>query len=121
MRTAIIKVKRMDYSAKFWLGVIQELQRRKFKVYKNFKETGDLNIILSGLFENPTSCKNKKVLILERNEWAPNKLNAWDNMFRDIVKHYYDEIIDVTGKTPYHVAGMVIDYINAQERKADKS
>ena len=121
MKTSIIKCDRIESGNNFWIGVIKALQDKKFVVRRDFKTKADLNIVLSGVFENPRGFKGKRVMVLEKKEWWPSKFNAWDSMYRDIVKNYYDEIIDVTGKTTAQVANIVADYINAQERQADKS
>lgn len=122
MQTSIIKVNRQFAKGmEFWISVIKFLQDKEFKVRINFKTKADLNIVLSGMFENPRGFTGKRVMVLEKNEWLPQKFNAWDTMFRDIITHYYDDIIDVTGLTPKQTALKVIDYIHAEERKADKS
>ena len=92
-----------------------------FKVNTNFKEAADLNIVLSGQFENPQGYTGKRVMVLNRNEWVPVAGKAWETMYGDILKHYYDDIVDVTDKTPKQIAKTVIDYIHAEERQADKS
>jgi hypothetical protein len=120
MRVAIVKVSRQPIKSNLWISVIKELQDRKQRVNLNFKQEADLNIVLSGQFENPGGYSGKRVMILNKNEWVPAKGNAWDNMYRDIVKHYYDDIVDVTDKTPKQIAQTVIDYIHAEERKTDK-
>ena len=119
MRSAIIKVARQPQHSVLWLSVIKTLQDKKFKVLKDFSKPADVNIVLSGLFENPVGYTGKKVLVFNSGEWYPSKLNAWDAMYRDIVKHYYDEMIDVTGKTPKEIVNTVIGYINAQERQTN--
>ena len=122
MQTSIIKVDRQgNDTGNFWLGVIKFLQDNKFVVRKDFRTKADLNIILSGQFENPVGFTGKKVMVLNKNNWVPVPGNAWDTMYGDIVKHYYDDIIDVTKLTPKQAAIRVIDYIHAEERKADKS
>ena len=121
MRSAIIKVSRQPQRSVLWLSVIKALQDKKFKVFKDFSKPADVNIVLSGLFENPNGYTGKKVLVLNRNEWHPAKFNAWGSMYRDIVKHYYDEIVDVTDKTPKEIVNTVIEYIDAQERQTHKS
>jgi hypothetical protein len=121
MRTAIIKIPRQPLRSNLWINVINEIMNRKFKVNTNFKEEADLNIVLSGQFENPRGFNGKRVMILNKREWIPSEGgNSWDNMYRDIVKHYYDEIIDVTDKNPKEIANTVVEYIHAEERKADK-
>jgi hypothetical protein len=100
--------------------VIQKLQQQRHPVQKSFPKWADVNIVLSGLFENPRGCKGKRVLFFDKNEWQPRG-RGWDTLYGDIVKHYYDEIIDVTEKTFSETAQAVIDYIHAEERKADKS
>ena len=123
MQTSIIKVNRVGIGAalNFWLGVIKALQDNKFIVRKDFKTKADLNIVLSGQFENPVGFTGKRVMVLNKNPWVPAAGKVWDEMYADIVKHYYDEIIDVTELTPEQAALRVIDYIHAEERKADKS
>ena len=111
----------MDETAGYWLSVIKQLQDNGLKVYRNFKTKADLNIVLSARFENPRGYDGKRIAVVETREWFPPEYNGWDNMFRDIVKHYYDDIINVTGKQSKETAKMVIDYIHAEERKADKS
>ena len=103
-----------------WLDVINEIMNKKMKVNTGFSEKADLNIILSGQFENPRGFTGKRVMILNKKEWVPSKGNAWDTMYRDIVKHYYDDIVDVTDQTPKQIAQTVIDYIHAEERKTNK-
>jgi len=120
MQTSIIKVNRQGQTG-YWVQVIKFLQDNKFIVRKDFKTKADLNIVLSGQFENPVGFTGKKVMILNKNHWVPIKENAWDNMYRDITKHYYDEIIDVTKLSPKQAAIRVIEYIHDEERKADKS
>jgi hypothetical protein len=120
MQTSIIKVNRQPVGITFWISVIKCLQDNKLKVRKDFKTTADLNIVLSGLFENPRGFTGKRVMVLNKNEWAPAQGSAWDRMYGDIVKHYYDDIIDVTKLLPKQAAIRVIDYIHAEERKADK-
>lgn len=119
MRSTIVKVVRQPQNSNLWLGVIKELQDRKFKVRRNFKTPSEMVVVLSGLFENPVGFSGKKVLILNRDEWQPRKLDAWGAMYHGIVKHYYDEIIDVTGLIPKNVATVVSEYIDAQERQTD--
>jgi hypothetical protein len=121
MRSVIIKIPRQPLGSNLWINVINEIMNKKLKVNTSFKESADLNIILSGQFENPRGFTGKRVMILNRKEWLPAKGNAWENMYRDIVKHYYDDIVDVTDKTPKQIAQTVIDYIHAEERKAYKS
>ena len=120
MQKAIIKVNRQPLGSTLWLSVIKELQDRKFIVRRDFKTKADLNIVLSGQYENPVGYTGKRVMVLNKNEWIPVKKNAWKYMYRDIVKHYYDEIIDVTGEPPKRIAEKIIDYIHAEERKAGK-
>jgi hypothetical protein len=120
MQTSIIKVDRQPVGITFWISMIKELQDSKFTVRKDFKTKADLNIVLSGQFENPVGYTGKRVMVLNKNEWMPKQGNAWDKMYGDIVKHYYDDIIDVTKLTPKQAATKVIDYIHAEERKADK-
>ena len=52
-------------------------------------------------------------MVLNRNEWVPVVGKAWETMYGDILKHYYDDIVDVTDKTPKQIAKTVIDYIHA--------
>lgn len=120
MQTSIIKVNRQGTTG-YWVQVIKFLQDNKFIVRKNFKTKADLNIVLSGQFENPVGFTGKRVMFLNKNHWVPREGNAWDTMYGDIVKHYYDDIIDVTKLTPKQAAIRVMEYINAEERKADKS
>ena len=119
MRSAIIKVARQPQHSVLWLSVIKTLQDKKFKVLKDFSKPADVNIVLSGLFENPVGYSGKKVLVFDIREWHPYKFNAWENMYRGIVKHYYDEMINVTGKTPKEIVNTVIGYIHAQERQTN--
>ena len=119
MRTAIVKVDRIQQTSR-WLPVIQKLQQKRFPVQKNFTKKADLNIVLSGLFENPRGFNGKRVLFFDKNEWQPRG-KGWDTLYGDIVKHYYDEMIDVTEMNFSETAQAVIDYIHAEERKADKS
>lgn len=121
MQYSIIKVERIPKGSNFWLHVIKELQHNKFSVQKDFSKKADLNIVLSGAFENPRGYNGKRVMVLQKKDWVPFKLNAWDNMYRDIVKHYYDEIIDVTAMNPASAAKTIIDYIHAEEWKTYKS
>jgi hypothetical protein len=120
MRTSIVKVNRQPVGVIFWISMIKELQDNRFTVRMDFKTKADLNIILSGQFENPVGYTGKRVMVLNKNEWVPRQGNAWDKMYGDIVKHYYDDIIDVTKLSPKQAAIKVIDYIYAEERKADK-
>lgn len=120
MLSEIIKVSRLPKN-NIWLNVIRELQNNKFKVRTNFKTKADLYIVLSGQFENPRGYNGKRVMILNKKEWCPYGANAWDYMYKDIVKHYYDDIVDVTDKTPKDIVQTIKDYIHAEERKADKS
>jgi hypothetical protein len=53
MRTVIVKVDRMAIGSTKWLGTIQKLQQKRYPVQKSFKNKADLNIVLSGAFENP--------------------------------------------------------------------
>ena len=120
MLTAIVKVERMDTASKGarWFAVIQKLQQQRFPVQKNFIKKADLNIVLSGLFENPRGFNGKRVLFFDKNEWKP--LRGWDTLYGDIIKHYYDDMVDVTEMNFGETAQAVIDYIHAEERKADK-
>ena len=121
MRTAIIKTERMPADGGFWLMVIKGLHDSGLKVYRDFKNKADVNVVLSGAFENPKGYTGKRVMVLYKNDWKPSILNAWDNMYRDIVKHYYDEILDATDLTVFQTVELVSKYINAQERQTDKS
>jgi hypothetical protein len=120
MQTSIIKVDRQPVGITFWISVIKCLQDNKLTVRKDFKTKADLNVVLSGLFENPRGFTGKRVMVLNKIEWSPAPGNAWDRMYGDIVKHYYDDIIDVTKLTPKQAAIRVMEYINAEERKAGK-
>jgi hypothetical protein len=59
-------------------------------------------------------------LFFDKNEWQPRG-KGWDALYGDIVKHYYDDMIDVTEMNFVEISQAVIDYINAEEQKADKS
>jgi hypothetical protein len=93
-------------------------------VYQSFRNKTEMTVVLSGQFENPMLIHGKRVLFFNKHEWFPcvkDKDNAWDTMYRDIVKHYYDDMIDITGIHPRAAAQRVMDYIDAEERKTDKS
>jgi len=119
MLTAIVKVERVSNGSR-WLSVIQKLQQQRFPVKKSFTKKADLNVVLSGLFENPRGFNGKRVLFFDKKEWQPSG-RGWDTLYGDIVKHYYDDMVDVTEMNFAETAQAVIDYIHAEERKADKS
>jgi len=119
MRTVIVKIERVADGSR-WFSVIQKLQQQRFQVKKDFTTKADLNVVLSGMFENPRGYKGKRVLFFDKNEWQPRG-KGWDTLYGDIVKHYYNEMIDVTEMNFSETAQAVIDYIHAEERKSYKS
>jgi len=118
MRTAIVKIERVSKGSR-WLSVIQKLQQKRFSVQKDFPKWAEVNIVLSGQFENPRGCKGKRVLVFDKNEWQPRG-KGWDTLYGDIIKHYYDDMVDVTEMSFNETAQAIIDYIHAEERKTDK-
>ena len=116
---AIVKVERVSKGSR-WISVIQKLQQKRYPVQKSFPKWADVNLVLSGQFENPRGYNGKRVLFFDKNEWQPRG-KGWDTLYGDIVKHYYDEIIDVTDMSVSQTAQAVIDYIHAEERETDKS
>ena len=121
MRTAIVKVERLAKGGRGsrWIAVIQKLQQKRYPVQKNFTKLADLNLVLSGQFENPRGYNGKRVLFFDKKEWQPSN-KGWDTLYGDIIKHYYDDMVDVTEMNFSETAQAVIDYIHAEERKADK-
>ena len=70
------------------------LVQNGFKIYEQ-AEPADCSIVISGRYENPLSLTGKKILIFNENEWASQ---FW-GVFEPIVKEYYDELVDITGRT----------------------
>lgn len=120
MREAIIKVNHKGIE-KRWLPLIKALQDSGHKVYRDFPKWADTYIVLSGQFESVRKPGPKRVMILDRSEWYPATGNGWENMYHGIVKHFYDEFIDVTGKNIKERCKIILDYIDAQKRTTDKS
>jgi hypothetical protein len=120
MREAIIKVNHKGIE-KRWLPLIKVLQDSGQKVYQDFPKWADTYLVLSGQFESVRKPGPKRVLVLDRDEWRPVSGNGWKNMYHDIVKHFYDEFLDVTGKTIKERCAAILGYIDAEKRKAHKS
>ena len=114
MQTAIVKAN--NRVTKRWLSVIKEFQDRKFKVLMEYPKQADVNVVLSGKFENPMGGKGKRVLVLDKKEWF-----HWEQLYGPIVKHYYDAIIDITDLAYKPAVDEIIRYVHAQERQAHKS
>ena len=77
-------------------------------------ENPDISIVLSGKAENPLAIKGKRVLFMTRGEWNP-KGYGW-NLFESILKHYYDEIVDITYCSLTEAVEKIKDYIENAEQ-----
>lgn len=75
-----------------WLPLISMLKRKGYSVYDGYTpDNPDLNVILSGQFENPNNFKGPTLLVWHSDEWADTEY-----LFRTIVPYYYDHMVDVT-------------------------
>lgn len=116
MREAIIKVNNKGIE-KRWLPLIKALQEIGHTVYRDFPKWADCYIVLSGQFESVRPPGAKRVMVLDSTEWHPVGGDGWKNLYQPIVKHFYDEFIDVTGKSIKERCKAITEYIDAERRK----
>jgi hypothetical protein len=95
------------------------LEKRKFKV-EDTPRDADLSIVLSGLMENPTIVKGRRVLAFKPQDWFPsiNPPKGW-MLYEPMLKYYYDDFIDLSGLSPKKAAKRIIEYID--EAKESRS
>jgi hypothetical protein len=95
------------------------LEKRRFKV-EDTPRDADLSIVLSGLMENPTIVKGRRVLAFKPQDWFPsiNPAKGW-MLYEPMLKYYYDDFIDLSGLSPKKAAKRIIEYID--EAKESRS
>jgi hypothetical protein len=95
------------------------LEKRRFKV-EDTPRDADLSIVLSGLMENPTIVKGRRVLAFKPQDWFPsiNPPKGW-MLYEPMLKYYYDDFIDLSGLSPKKAAKRIIEYID--EAKESRS
>ena len=74
-----------------WVDIVYHLENRGHIVYGTI-QPHDIAVILGGYWENPTVFKNPIVFYKQTKPYIHEFLT-------DILKEYYDNMIDLTGKT----------------------
>lgn len=117
MQTAIIKVTNIGAERK-WIPIIKKLQDKGYTVHREFPKWSEVNIVLSGQFENPRGGNGKRVLVLDQNEWYPAGV-GWERLYKNLVSPFYDEIVDVTDKTFGETANIIAEFADAKKRQTN--
>jgi hypothetical protein len=96
----------------YWPETINHLQKRKFETLSEPVDA-DVSIVLSGMFENPSIVKGKKIMAFKPQEWFPGvpPPMGW-NLYREMLGFYYDGFIDLSGLSPRKSAKRIIEYID---------
>ena len=95
-----------------WIPVIHALQGHRLDVWGDLEiDDLDASISLGGKGENPLAVPGRRILVFNQEEWSP-KGRGWKHFWRDVVKHYYHDLLDVTDcKTPNEAAGKIMDFM----------
>ena len=95
-----------------WMPVIHALQRYGLEVWGDVKADDlDISIILGGKLENPLAVPGRRILVFNQDEWTP-KGRGWKHFWHGVLKHYYHDLLDVTGcETPNDAADEIIKYM----------
>lgn len=89
-----MKSPKIIYGGRFegdFLEIARELENKGHKVYDKAVD-GERFIVLGGKSENPLCLKGHRTLIFHTAQWG----NKWRGFFFDILKHYYDKVVDVS-------------------------
>ena len=96
----------------YWPEVEKHLKKRGVETLSE-PVGADLSVVLSGMFENPSILKGKKVMAFKPQEWFPGvpPPMGW-NMYREMLGFYYDDFIDMSGLNPKKAAKRIIEYMD---------
>lgn len=79
--------------------VVDKLEKDGYEIFRETCEA-DTFVVIGGQSVNPLALNGKRILILHKGGWE----NKWDFLYRDVLKHYYHKIVDVTGMSIGSVA-----------------
>jgi hypothetical protein len=120
MEVAVATTKRTEKLDK-WDEIVKHLEKRRVPVLRNPSADADVTIVLGGLFENPAMIKGKRVLAVKPTDWfssvPPPK--GWF-LYRDMLKAYYEDFIDLSGLNPKRSAQRIKEYIGEIKESRSK-
>jgi hypothetical protein len=85
-----------------WKPIIDELESRGYRVNIEYVDA-DVAIVLGGRYNNPILW-NKKILFYNHTHWG----NLWHGMYEDVVRKYYDRMVDATSGTLEGIVDTII-------------
>lgn len=112
MSVAVIKSSRTN-EQRTWDATVNYLIQNGVPVNSDSVES-DTFIVLGGQFENPLCLNGKRILLYKKQEWYPSIMSqGWDVMYSNLLKHYYDEMIDCSDDSPKDILEKVRCLITA--------
>ena len=95
----------------FWNRIIRGLGNKGYETARKYEDV-DVSIVLSGKAENPVGFRGRKVLFYKKQEWVPHiPVPLGFNMFKPILKEYYDEMHDISALNENECVYEIIGYI----------
>jgi len=88
-----------------WQHLVRALNKKGIELNNEPKQC-DVSIVLSGQHINPFALTGRKVLLAYSPEWG----DLFHHMFLPVLKHYYDEIIDIYRKSVDDIVEIVQTY-----------
>ena len=86
-----------------WKPIVDELENRGYRVNRDYVDA-DVAIVLGGRYNNPILW-DKRVLFYNHTHWG----NLWHGVFHDVVREYYNKLIDATNGNLEGIVGKIIE------------
>ena len=103
-------------SVEGWQHLVRALNKEGIEL-SNESKPCDVSVVLSGQHINPFALTGKKILLAYSPEWG----DLFYHVFLPVLKHYYDEITDIYGRSVDDIVAIIKKYKGGTGSETSKS